>query len=154
MTEELVQQYLPKFNTMQLATSVNNQPWVCTVHYYTDEDLNFYWISDKNRRHSKEIQDNPQVTSYILVHEDTPDEKYVIGMSIIGRAEVINNPDSQIVDGYLKKFAGNKAKFVENALSAEKPDKFCRLKPTKIVLFDTKNLPGNPRQEWVIEQSL
>lgn len=151
MIEKLVRQYLPKFNTMQLATSKDDQPWVCTVHYYCDEDLNFYWISDTNRRHSKEIHDNPLVSSYILIHEDKPDERYVIGMSIIGRAEAVDSPDPQVVDGYLRKFAGNKAQFVENALNTEKPDKFYRLTPSKVILFDTKNLSGNPRQEWVIK---
>lgn len=148
MIEELVKGYLPKFNIMQLATSADNQPWVCTVHYYTDENLNFYWISDENRRHSKEIHSNPQVTSYVLVHEDSSSEQYVIGMSIIGRAEAVQDPDQQIVDGYLKKL--NKTRFVDNALSSEHPDKFYKLTPSKIILFDTKNLSGNPRQEWVV----
>jgi uncharacterized protein YhbP (UPF0306 family) len=147
MIEELVRQYLPKFNTMQLATAADNQPWVCTVHYYCDEDMNFYWISDVNRRHSKEIKDNPKVTAYVLVHEDTQTEKYVIGMSIVGDVEVIKDkPDKEIIDGYLRKHG--KTKFVDNVLMTDGTDKFYKLKPSKIVLFDTKNLSGNPRQEW------
>lgn len=147
MIENLVRQYLPKFNIMQLATSVDNQPWVCSVHYYADEALNFYWVSDENRRHSQEIKANSQVTGYVLVHEDTPEEKYIIGMSIVGRAEVAENPSKEVVDGYSQKFGG-KSRFVENAMDPQSPDQFFRLKPSKIVLFDTKNLTGNPRQEW------
>lgn len=57
---------------MQLATAVNDQPYLCTVHYYSDDNLNFYWSSKPFRRHSGEIEQNPKVSTYVLIHENTP----------------------------------------------------------------------------------
>ncbi len=74
--QELIRQYLPKINVMQLATSVDSQPWLCIVHYYSDEDLNFYWISTPERRHSQEIKDNQKAAAAILVHENNPSKLY------------------------------------------------------------------------------
>lgn len=34
----LVKEYLAATNIMQLGTSVDNQPWVCTVHYAYVQD--------------------------------------------------------------------------------------------------------------------
>ena len=86
-TEELIKQYVPSKNIMQLATSVNDKPWQCTVHYFSDKDLNFYWISTKERRHSQDIEQNSSVSGYVLIHENTAQEKYIIGLSFEGTAE-------------------------------------------------------------------
>jgi uncharacterized protein YhbP (UPF0306 family) len=146
--EEIVRQYLPEVNIMQLATSVNDRPWLCAVHYYTDEQLNFYWISTVDRRHSREIKQNPSVTAYVLVHENTPDENYVIGISVSGTAELIgDNINKEFVEEYRAKLKKD-PNALRSMMGGENPLKFYRLKPNKIVLFDNKNFPNNPRQEW------
>ena len=148
--EELVRKYLPTVNIIQLATSVSNQPWLCTVHYYSDKNLNLYWCSTLDRRHSREIKQNQQVAAYILIHENTPDEKYVIGISITGTAELIGeNIDKQIGEAYVKKL-GHKPEFLKEIASGKNQHKFYRLKPNKFVLFDSKNFSDNPRQEWTL----
>jgi uncharacterized protein YhbP (UPF0306 family) len=40
--KKIIKDYLQTPRVMQLATCVDNQPWVCNVHYYVDDDLNFY----------------------------------------------------------------------------------------------------------------
>jgi uncharacterized protein YhbP (UPF0306 family) len=145
--EELVRQFLPTKNVMQLATCVNNQPWTCTVHYYTDDDLNFYWISTPERRHSQEIQQNPQVSAALLVHENTPEEAYVIGIQIEGKAEIMPNIDKDIGQAYIEKL-NKELTLVEDIASGKNHHKFYKLIPNSIVLFDSKNFSGNPRQEW------
>lgn len=57
----LILEYLSKVQTMQLGTAHNNQPWVTTVYFVNDVNLNLYWLSDPERRHSKEIEKNPKV---------------------------------------------------------------------------------------------
>lgn len=146
--EALLKEYLPTINVMQLATSANNQPWVCTVHYYSDDQFNIYWCSTLERRHSQEIKQNPKVAAAILVHENTPVEKYVIGISVEGTAELVGGQvDEAILNGYAQKHHTSSS-FVENVRSGKEPHKFYKLSPSNIVMFNNKDFPDNPRQEW------
>lgn len=147
--KDLIADHLAAANVMQLATSVSDQPWVCTVHYYADDEMNLYWISTRERQHSQMIDQNPKVAAAIMVHENTPEEKYIIGISIEGTAECIGEqPDQQISDSYRDKLHKD-PKLIADISSGQNPHKFYRLIPSKIVVLDTKNLSGNPRQEWV-----
>ncbi len=102
--KKLIKDYLKTARVMQLATSVNNQPWACTVHFYSDNELNFYWVSMSSRRHSTEIEQNPHAAITIKVHEDTPEKKYVIGISAEGIAKLMNNEEvEKIGDKYISK---------------------------------------------------
>jgi uncharacterized protein YhbP (UPF0306 family) len=146
-TEELIRKYLNQVNIMQLATAANNQPWACTVHYYSDDDFNFYWISTLERKHSQDIKQNPKVAAAILVHENTPEEQYVIGISVEGTAELIERGiPAEIVQGYVRKHG--KDSDMSDIAAGQNPHKFYRLKPSRIVLFDNKNFPEDPRKEW------
>jgi uncharacterized protein YhbP (UPF0306 family) len=145
--EALIRQYVEQARIMQLATSANDQPWACTIHYYSDKDLNIYWVSTLEREHSKNIAQNPKVSAAILVHEDTPDEQYVIGMSLEGEVELIGEQvPEEIGQSYIQKL-GRPPTLLRDIASGKNPHKFYRLKPSRIVLFDTKNISGNPRQE-------
>jgi uncharacterized protein YhbP (UPF0306 family) len=147
--EEIVKQQLPQPNIMQLATSADDKPWVCHIHYYSDEALNFYWVSTVERRHSQDIARNPQVAATILVHKNTPEENYAIGVSVEGTAELIGEQiDEKIGEGYIRKH-GKDPSLLSDIASGKNPHKFYRLKPTRIVLFDSKNFPNDPRQEWL-----
>jgi uncharacterized protein YhbP (UPF0306 family) len=145
--KELIREYLQNARVMQFATSANNKPWMCTVHFYADEDLNLYWISTPARRHSKEIEENPHVAAAILIHEDTPTEKYITGLSIEGEATLITPEEVELIgQPYIQKL-GKEPKLLQDIKEGKNPHRFYRLKPSKIVLFDTKNFPDNPRQE-------
>jgi len=50
---------------MQLATALDNQPWVCSVWFAADKDLNIYWFSSTTRRHSGEVLKNKKVAAAI-----------------------------------------------------------------------------------------
>lgn len=148
--EGLIKQYLEQARIMQLATSANDKPWACTVHYYSDKDLNIYWISTLEREHSKNIAKNPHVSAAILIHEDTPEEQYVIGMSLEGDVELIGEQmPEQIGQSYIQKL-GRPATLLTDIATGKNPHKFYRLKPSRIVLFDSKNIAGNPRREWIV----
>ena len=149
--EELIREFLPSKNVLQLATSVNNQPWVCNVHYYSDDDLNMYWISTPQRRHSEEIKQNPRVAVVIKVHENTPNENYIIGLSAEGTAELAGRDLGQINEAYMKKL-DKPAQLMADIKDGSNPHEFYKFSPTKFVLFDTKNFPKEPRQEWKIEK--
>jgi uncharacterized protein YhbP (UPF0306 family) len=146
--EDFIRQYLEQIKIMQLATSINDQPWACTVHYYSDKDLNLYWISTLEREHSKAIAQNPKVAAAILVHENTSEERYIQGISIEGEAELIGEQITlDIGKNYVEKI-GRPPSLLVDIASGKNPHKFYRLKPSKIILFDTKNFPTDPRQVW------
>lgn len=146
-SKKLIAQYLTESRVMQLATSIDDQPWICNVHFFADQNLNLYWMSTPARRHSQEIAQNSKVAMTIKVHEDTPDEKYVIGLSAEGIAELITNEEMQkIAPDYIKKL-DKPPTLTEDILSGNNPHKFYRLRVAKFVLFDTKNFPNDPRLE-------
>jgi uncharacterized protein YhbP (UPF0306 family) len=149
--EELIREYLPMVNVMQLATSVGNQPWLCTVHFYNDDDFNLYWISTPERRHSQEIAHNNKVAAYMLVHENTPEEDYVIGISIEGTAELIGQEVDGVIDKAYAKKQDKDPQLMADIKSGKNPHRFYKFTPTKFVIFDTKNIKGNPRQEWSLK---
>lgn len=64
--EKAIREYLPHVIHMSLATSMGAQPWVCEVHFVYDNDLNFYFRSKPDRRHSIEIKSNPNVAGNIV----------------------------------------------------------------------------------------
>ena len=64
--EKIVRGYLPQIVHMSLATSKDNKPWVCEVHFAYDDDLNLYFRSLASRRHSQEIAENPSVAGNIV----------------------------------------------------------------------------------------
>lgn len=63
--EKIIREYLPGVIHMSLATSKDNKPWVCEVHYAFDEDLNLYFRSTTDRRHSQEIAENAYVAGNV-----------------------------------------------------------------------------------------
>jgi len=146
--QEIVRRYLEQVTVMQLATSANDQPWVCNVHYYCDQKLDIFWVSTTSRRHSQEISKNPKVGATVLAHVNTPAKNYVVGISIAGVAELIGEQvDEQVGVGYVTKHNKDDS-FLADIASGKNPHKFYRLRPSQIVLFDSKHFPDNPRQEW------
>jgi uncharacterized protein YhbP (UPF0306 family) len=148
--EDLTKQYLAQVNIMQLATAADGQPWACTVHYYSDDDFNLYWISTLERKHSQDIAQNPKVAAAVLVHENTAEEPYVIGISITGTAELLETGvPPEAVSGYATKHG--KDSDLADIASGQNAHKFYRLKPSQIVLFDNKNFAADPRQQLNIK---
>lgn len=64
--EKIIREYIEKTYHMSLATSADNKPWVCEVHFAYDEDLNLYYRSYSSRRHSQEIASNEFVAGNIV----------------------------------------------------------------------------------------
>lgn len=145
--KELIKGYLKTARVMQLATSVNNHPWACTVHFYSDASLNFYWSSMVDRRHSLEIEQNPKVAIAVKIVEDTPDKKYVIGLSAEGVAKLATKEEIEKIGPLYIEKLDKKQKLLDDMLSGTGPFKFYKMIPSKIVLFDVKNFPHDPRQE-------
>lgn len=131
---------------MQLATAVNNQPWVCSVWFAQDKDLNIYWFSSETRRHSKELLKNRKVAGVIVLPQTPKDPPR--GLQFQGIAELLTKQED--IDKAISVYAGrifSKEKIKEFMKSKAKPHKFYRIRPSQFVLFDAVNFPDDSRQE-------
>ena len=64
--EKVIRAYLPEVIHLSLATTRDNKPWICEVHYAFDDNLNLYFRSLTTRRHSQDIALNPFVAGNIV----------------------------------------------------------------------------------------
>lgn len=60
-------------------------PWIFSVLYAYDRKYNFYWVSDKNSRHSKMIQENPKCA--LAIFDSTAPEGEGDGIFIEAQAK-------------------------------------------------------------------
>lgn len=144
---KLIEDYLKEAKLMQLATSVNNQPWVCSVWFATDENLNIYWFSPITRRHSKEVIKNQKVAGAIVLPQ-TP-KAPPRGLQFQGAAQLLTKKEDigKAISVYAERIF-SKEKILEFMNDEETPHRFYRIKPTQFVLFDLVNFPEKPRQEY------
>lgn len=135
--EKAIKSYLKDAKMMQLATaSPDGRPWICNVWFAADKDMNIYWISSTNRRHSIEIAANPRVAASIcLVRE--PSESDRGALQIEGTAEQVTNPLE--IARALKLYASRgifSVKQVKSFMADLKyPHRFYRINPKTISLF-------------------
>ena len=145
--KKIISDYLKEARLMQLATSINNQPWVCSVWFAADDDLNIYWFSSITRRHSSEVMKNPKVAAAIALPQ-TPDDP-PRGLQLQGLAELLTDQENieRAISVYKDRiFPIETIKGLMN--NKEKPHKFYRIRPTQFVLFDAVNFGDNWRQEY------
>lgn len=147
--KKLIKDYLNEAKLMQLATSIDSQPWVCSVWFASDDDLNIYWFSSTTRRHSKEVLGNKKVAAAIVLPQ-TPDDT-PRGLQLQGVAEILTEQEDidkakSVYKGRI--FSGEKIN--ELISSATSLHRFYRIKPTHFVLFDAVNFSDNPRQEYFL----
>lgn len=119
--------------TMQLATVRGGKPWVATVYFVVDNDLNVYWLSWPERRHSQELAANPDVAAAIVIKADQP----VIGVQLAGRAAEVTDPAlvRKMAEKYVTKY-GQGERFYEAFAGGTNRHNMYRLCPTSIALFD------------------
>lgn len=145
--ETLLKDYLQKGRVMQLATVAEGRPWVCTVYYVADDDMNLYWLSSPTRRHSREIAAHNNVAITIPVKFDQP----VIGVQAEGTATVVTEPNhvETIIKQYIAKYDVGRD-FYENFIANKNQHLMYRFTPQAFVLFDEVHFPGNGRQEIAV----
>lgn len=145
--KQLIKDYLTQAKLMQVATVRDNQPWVCTVYFACDEQMNLYWISKTTRRHSEEIRDNEKVAGTIVLPHTPGDD--VRGIQFQGKAIELNDKDAAKIgmQYYAKRFGVEKERVT--AIIENSDGHVCyKITPIMFVLFDEVNFPDNPRQEF------
>jgi uncharacterized protein YhbP (UPF0306 family) len=98
--EKAIRSYLPGIVHLSLATSRDNKPWVCEVHFAYDDNLNLYFRSLPSRRHSQDIADNPQVAGNIVTQHDVGQKP--AGVYFEGTTERLEGEEQAKAFGCLK----------------------------------------------------
>lgn len=84
--KKLISDYLNRHEMMTLATVSDEKPWVATVYYVVDDNLNLYCLTSPNTEHGQMMVKNKNVACNIAnSHQIVTDKK--IGMQIQGKAE-------------------------------------------------------------------
>jgi len=141
---ELVRHYLPQGRMMQVATVVDGQPWICTVYFVEDDDLNLYWLSLPTRRHSQEIARHNKIAVAVPIKFGKP----VIGIQAEGRAEAVADKEliARVMQRYVERYDSGK-QFYDNFVAGRNQHVLFKFTPSKYVLFDEATFAVDTRKE-------
>jgi uncharacterized protein YhbP (UPF0306 family) len=144
---ELIKEYLRQGRMMQIATSTDGQPWICTVYFVPDEKQNLYWLSYPERRHSQEIAQNSKVAIAIPIKFDS---RPIIGIQTEGSAEKIKDADviKGILPAYVEKYGQGKD-FYSLFIAGKNRHELYKYTPTKYALMDETNFSDENAHEWI-----
>ena len=137
--EQTIRDYLPDIIHMSLATCAGGKPWVCEVHFAYDDDLNFYFRSLTSRRHSQEINANPNVAGTIVTQHQLADKPR--GIYFEGTAEMLDtDAERASVIKYFKRIDADEAAVEE----AKNPagHQFYKITVSKFYVFDSREHDG------------
>lgn len=115
---------------LSLATSdKKGKPWVSPVYYCCDDKYNFYYASQVNSVHSKNIFRNPTV-AYAIFNSTVPEGKG-LGLQIAGKAQIVQEKElPQALPYYHSLFV------TAEMLTKKGPYKLFKIIPQKIFIQD------------------
>lgn len=126
--KKLILEVLETGYLMSLGTQDDGGVWVADVSYISD-DLNIYWVSHQETRHSKAILAHPQVAGTITVNLPGQDN---LGLQFSGIAQKIEGSRFDLTTKYYKKRNKSLPKESEDMLRGRS---WYQLKPKKIELI-------------------
>lgn len=145
--EQAIRDYLPQVVHMSLGTSRDNKPWVCEVHVAYDEDLNLYFGSSPSRRHSQDIELNPNVAGNI-VEQHSLDMK-PRGIYFEGTAKMLTDHDGldSAFKLYRERFDTDPKK-LEDAKTDPSALQFYKISVDAYYIFDVRE--SDPATKYVL----
>ena len=143
-------QYLQDAHILQLATTRDNKPWICSLHYAVDNGGNIYWITKSTTRHSEDIAVNSATAITVAVKTDRP----LIGLQIEGDSEVVSDMKDRktAMKTYVERH-GTSKDFADLIIAGTNDHKLYKFTPKKFVLFDQVNFPDHPSNEWTADNT-
>jgi nitroimidazol reductase NimA-like FMN-containing flavoprotein (pyridoxamine 5'-phosphate oxidase superfamily) len=122
-----------KYVTIATA-SANGQPWNSPVYSAFDAEYNFYWASDREGQHSRNIRENPRV--FLAIYDSTVPEGTGQGVYIQATAAELINPEE--IQHALEQLDGRVGK------EPHRPEQFLGAMPRRVYR-------ATPQQVWVNE---
>lgn len=141
--QDRVIEVLSKSHLMSLAIQDNEGPWIADVIFVYDEDLNIYWMSDSDTRHSKAVVENGKVAGTIT--HTTRSKEPNFGIQFEGKAEKLPGTQFELLVKHLAK-RGYPVPKMSQAKKILDGDRWYKLVPTKMFLIDEENF-GFKRQK-------
>ena len=143
----LIEEILRDSREMVLATCQGNKPWAATLVFGHDQNLNLYWVSDEDVRHSQELTKNHQVA--VVINKPYEGEDKDKGLQIEGKA--LRLPQEEILGAareyFAKRGTPHMPKTFEEVNTLTKGRSWFVLKPTKIYVY-YGSLFGYERKEY------
>ena len=152
--EQLIREYLATGQLMQVASSREAQPWQAHVWYAFSPDLKrLVFTSNKSRRHSADVRDNPMVSCAIVAIPLEGLGQKVRGLVLEGSASEAAGDDLDICyELYASKWPNVRSMFSAQDIHQDAtPMRMYDVRPTRFVLFDEEHYASSPRQEYVVE---
>ncbi len=151
--KKLLIEYMQEQKLMQLATLSNGSPWVCSVWYSFDDDLNIYFFSAINRQHSIDIEKYSHVAGAIVKVHDVTDKPR--GIQFKGTAvKITESSDAEQARSVYQDRIFDAETIDKLTTHPQRPHAFYKISVAKYVLFDTINFPDQPMQEYEPENKL
>ena len=141
--------YLESHNTMTLATCAGDVPWAATV-FYASDDLQLYFFSSPDARHSLNLSGNARVA--VTIQEDYKDWRAIKGIQLEGKVMLVDGvfEKAKALAVYARKYADVIKLFTDPASGifheAFLKVKFYRVVPEKVFFIDNEQGFGK-RQE-------
>lgn len=136
-----VVEVLKNAHLMSLATVDSTGPWVADVIFVFDDDVNIYWMSDPDCRHSKALLRDARVAGSITVSDKSKQPN--LGIQFEGRAEKLDGSRYDLGVLHYAKRGRVAPSEDEDVLQG---DSWYILKPLKIRLIDEEHF-GYETQE-------
>lgn len=88
LTKKLIYDFLNVRRQMVLST-YDGHPWIATLYYAIDNELNIYFLSNPDTIHCKQLEKNPQVAVSVADSPQNPESKKK-GIQLFGYAKRIS----------------------------------------------------------------
>ncbi len=122
-------------------SSKDGQPWNTPVYSAHNKNYNFFWTSDQNSQHSKNIRENPSI--FIVIYDSTAPEGTGEGVYIKAKAlELTDEKEIAHALSYLDGRVGKKPHSLEGFLGAM-PRRVYKAVPEKFWVNDDGDVDGN-----------
>ena len=133
--KERITEVLEKGHLISLGTVDDGGVWVADLVYIFDDELNIYWMSSPDFRHSKALLENKMVGGSITVSNYSKEDNF--GIQVEGVAKKIDGDRYDLTLKHLSKRGHSIPKEDDDVLNGYS---WYVLTPTKIDLIDEKNL--------------
>lgn len=153
LSKEVVLDFLSRHKLMTVATYGIDHPWIASVYYSFDRDLNLYFLSDPLTLHCRQITSHERVAVAIADSRQAV-ESLKRGLQLWGVAKEVSGAGKikhalRLWKDMLK--ISNKELSYENMLKKVIKGKIYKITPKRIKLFDQERFPVEDGQEPTLE---
>ncbi len=142
---------LEQTHLMSLGICDNEEPWVADVIFIHDGDMNLYWMSDPEARHSVAISKKSKVAGSIT--QSTKKGEFNFGIQFEGNVSKLEGIQFKLLVQHLAK-RGYAKPDISQATRLLDGDCWYKIVPTKIYLIDERNFGYDRQTVFITEDSV